>query len=87
VAKFPLPTRRQVVTGVSFDGERVELRFSISKQLYRCPACRRSIPIGTEHIVVRIKPTQEAGYHQHWHQECVRPIVRELRNITTKPVG
>jgi hypothetical protein len=80
-----LPTRRHLLTGTDFDGNSVQLEFSISKQLYRCPGCRKSIPIGSEHVFVRITEPGVGSYHQHWHRECSRALARELRDIQRRP--
>ena len=80
-----LPTRRQKLVGVDLDGNVVELSHSISKKLYRCPGCRESIPIGSDHVVLKLVPPGEEAYHQHWHRACVSSIIRELRNTTPRP--
>jgi hypothetical protein len=85
VATLDFPSRRHGITGTNLDGERVELSFSISKQLYRCPGCRGQIPIGSEHVVVRITPKAGAAFHQHWHRDCVPSLTRELRDVQRKP--
>jgi len=80
-----LPTRRQSLLGTDFDDNIVELKHTISKQLYRCPGCREPIQIGTEHVLVRIRPPDGTAYHQHWHRYCTRVIVRELRDLRARP--
>jgi hypothetical protein len=81
-----LPTRRQKIVGTDLDGNTLELIHSIAKKLYRCPGCRESIAIGAEHVLVRIAPPGEVPYHQHWHSECARAIMRELKNAARKPL-
>ena len=81
-----LPTRRQSLVGTDFDDNTVELKHTISKQLYRCPGCRGPIEIGVEHVLVRIREADGSSYHQHWHRECTRPIIRELRGLRARPV-
>jgi hypothetical protein len=76
-----LPTRRSIVTGIDHDGNRIELSHSISRKLYRCPGCRASIPIGSDHVLVRITAGAGSAYHQHWHRVCARQIVRDLKEI------
>jgi hypothetical protein len=82
-ARFP--TRRQSVIGVDLDGNMVELSFAISKKLYGCPGCGKSIPIGSEHVVVARREPEGAAYHQHWHTPCSAQVLRELRNVERKP--
>jgi len=81
-----LPTRRHSLVGTDFDDNTVELKHTISKQLYRCPGCRGPIQIGSEHVLVRIRHPDGESYHQHWHRDCTRPIVRELRGLRARPV-
>ncbi len=77
-----LPTRRRNVRGTDLDGNRAELAFAISKKLYRCPSCRSSIAIGTEHVVVRWDQPDGDRFHQHWHRDCVESeLLRNLRGI------
>ena len=80
-----LPTRRQSLIGVDFDDNTIELKHTISKQLYKCPGCRGAIPIGSEHVLVRIREAGGESYHQHWHRDCTRSIVRELRGLRARP--
>jgi hypothetical protein len=80
-----LPTRKTSLAGVDLDGNKVELSHSISKKLYRCPGCRKSIPIGSDHLLVRVTPASGGpAYHQHWHRDCTKSIVRELRGVISK---
>lgn len=76
-----LPTRRTSLGGTDLDGNDVVLSFTISRKLYRCPGCRNSIAIGTEHVLVRYAQPAGETYHQHWHFECASAVVRELRNL------
>jgi hypothetical protein len=86
VVNDQLPTRKQKLVGTDFEGNRVELIHSISKKLYRCPGCGESIPIGSEHVLIRITEPGARPYHQHWHRACTRQILRELRNVIPKPL-
>jgi hypothetical protein len=79
------PTRRQSLIGKDLDGNIAELSFAISKKLYRCPRCGKSIKIGSEHVVVRRSEPEGAEYHQHWHTPCSAQLLRELRNIESRP--
>jgi hypothetical protein len=81
-----LPTRRLSLIGTDLDDNRVELKHTISKKLYRCPGCGESISIGAEHVLVRIQQPDRSSYHQHWHRDCTRKIVRELRGLRARPV-
>jgi hypothetical protein len=79
VALADLPNRRYNLSGVDFDGNEIEMVFSISKKLYRCPGCGGSIPIGSEHVLLRITDTAGSRYHQHWHRDCVQRLKRDIR--------
>ena len=79
-----LPTRRNDVRGRDLEGRSVVLTFSISKKLYRCPGCGGSIEIGREHVIVRYP---DDGYYQHWHAECARSVLRELRGAERIPTN
>jgi hypothetical protein len=79
VALADLPNRRYNLRGIDFDGNEVEMVFSISKKLYRCPGCGGSIPIGAEHVLVRITEPERSTYHQHWHRGCVQGMKRTMR--------
>lgn len=82
-----LPTRRRNIRGRDLDGNKAELTFAISKKLYRCPSCRRSIEIGSEHVVVRWDRTDGETFHQHWHRDCVvENLVRNLRSLRAQPL-
>ncbi|MGH2699844.1 MAG: hypothetical protein ACRDJL_11705 [Actinomycetota bacterium] len=76
-----LPTRRQSLRGMDFDGNTVVLSFSISRKLYKCPGCYEYIPVGSEHVLVRCFEPDGNNFYQHWHRDCTRTIVRELRGI------
>jgi hypothetical protein len=78
-----LPTRRQSLRGVDFDGNTVVLSFSISRKLYKCPGCYEYIPVGLEHVLVRFFEPDGNTFYQHWHRDCTRTIARELRGIET----
>lgn len=78
-----LPTRRRHVIGQDLEGRNIELRLSISRKLYRCPGCGGSLEIGSEHVLVMFT---DAGYHQHWHNDCAADrVVRNLRRTRTEP--
>ncbi len=80
-----LPTRRKSIAGTDLDGNRVELRFSISQKLYRCPACGGNIDVGEEHVLALILSPER--FHQHWHESCAtRHIVRTLQSKKVIPV-
>ena len=83
-----LPSRRHSLRGVDHDGHRVVLVVSISKELYRCPGCGDSIPVGTDHVIVEHPDEGPDTYHQHWHSACAREgIVRRLRSIHPVPAS
>ncbi|MGI8708312.1 MAG: hypothetical protein ACR2LG_08940, partial [Actinomycetota bacterium] len=83
-----LPSRRHSLRGVDHDGHKVVLVASISKELYRCPGCRRSIPVGTDHVIVEFPDRGAEAFHQHWHRVCAREgIVRQLRSIHLVPAS
>jgi hypothetical protein len=84
VYETSLPSRRQSLRGVDFDDNVVVLSFSIARKLYKCPGCYEYIPIGSEHILVRYFEPDGNAFYQHWHRDCTRTIVRELRG--TEPV-
>jgi hypothetical protein len=85
VSETGLPNRKQSLRGVDFDGNVVVLSFSIARKLYKCPGCYEYIPIGSEHVLVRYFEPDGNAFYQHWHSDCTRTIVRELRE--TEPVG
>lgn len=66
-----LPTRRSSLEGQTYEGDRLRLSLSIAKSLYRCPACRESIPIGSEHVFVHYLDADPPWDHEHWHSVCV----------------
>jgi hypothetical protein len=74
-----LPSRRQSLRGVDFDANTVVLEFSIARKLYKCPGCYDYIPVGAEHVLVRYFEPDGATFYQHWHRDCTKTIVRELR--------
>ena len=76
--------RKRALAGTDLDGNLVELQLSIAKKLYRCPGCGGSIPIGSEHVLVRVREPQGAAYHQHWHRECATEIVRGMRSVVAR---
>jgi hypothetical protein len=78
-----LPTRRQSLRGIDFDGNTVVLSFSISRKLYKCPGCYEYIPVGSEHVLVRYFEPDGNTFYQHWHRDCTKTIARELRGIET----
>ena len=83
-----LPSRRHSLRGVDHDGNRVVLVASISKELYRCPGCGRSIPVGTDHVIVEFPDQGNNAFHQHWHTACAREgIVRQLRSLHPVPAS
>lgn len=73
-----LPTRRTPVRGTDLDGNEIELVVSVARKLYVCPACRGSVEIGAEHVLVRRRDVDGERYHQHWHTDCAREVAREL---------
>ena len=80
-----LPDKRHSIRGVDLDGATVWLSHSVATKLYRCPGCRQSLLIGTEHVLVRVVPVGGDARHQHWHTECARAIVlRGLRAVDTR---
>jgi hypothetical protein len=87
MALADLPNRRYNLGGIDFDGNEIEMVFSISKKLYRCPGCGRSIPIGAEHVLVRITQPTGSRYHQHWHRDCVHSLKRNLRAPQPRPAS
>ena len=83
-----LPDRRHSLRALDLDGRTVVLATSVSKELYRCPGCRESIPVGTEHVIVEYPDEESAAYHQHWHRGCSQTgIVRNLRSPHQVPVS
>lgn len=74
-----LPTRRQSLRGIDFDDNVVVLGFSIARKLYKCPGCHDYIPVGAEHVLVRYFEPDGTNFYQHWHRDCTKTIVRELR--------
>jgi hypothetical protein len=85
VSETGLPSRKQSLRGLDFDDNVVVLSFSISRKLYKCPGCYEYIPIGSEHVLVRYFEPDGNAFYQHWHRDCTRTIVRELRG--TEAVG
>jgi hypothetical protein len=82
-----LPTRSQSLRGVDFDGNTVVLSFSISRKLYKCPGCYEYIPVGSEHVLVRFFEPDGDRFYQHWHRDCTRTILRELRGTEATAPG
>jgi hypothetical protein len=80
-----LPTRRSSLTGTDLDGNKLTLAFAIARKLYRCPGCRESVNVGAEHVVVARKDVTGEGYHQHWHRDCARTLVRTLKAARSIP--
>ena len=80
-----LPSRRTSVRGVDLDGNQTTLAWAVSRQLYRCPSCRNHVPIGSEHVIVRVDPVEGPGYHQHWHRTCALTLKRNLRDLRATP--
>jgi hypothetical protein len=81
------PSRRQSIRAKDLDGNELEFVFSISKKLYRCPGCGRSIEVGREHTLVRYLGGPMGRFHQHWHAECaIEGFRREVRNVRPVPV-
>jgi hypothetical protein len=74
-----LPTRRQSLRGIDFDDNVVVLVFSIARKLYKCPGCHDYVPVGAEHVLVRYFEPGGTTFYQHWHRDCTKTIVRELR--------
>jgi len=74
-----LPTRRQSLRGIDFDENVVVLVFSIARKLYKCPGCYDYVQVGAEHVLVRYFEPDGATFYQHWHRDCTKTIVRELR--------
>jgi hypothetical protein len=66
------PTRRYSITGSDLDGNAVEISFAISRKLYACPACRKPIPIGSEHVVVQKRGPGAGEFHQHGTERAAR---------------
>ena len=74
-----MPTRRKPLRGKDLGGDGIELEVSVARKLYTCPGCRGAIEIGAEHVFLRRRPIDGSPpYHQHWHNDCVRAIAREL---------
>lgn len=77
----PMPGRRRSIRGLDANGNSVTLEFTVSKQLYRCPWCRASIEVGSEHVLAIIETPGQDPYHQHWHRDCARSeLLRTIRN-------
>ena len=83
MSETSLPSRKQSLRGVDFDDNIIVLSFSISRKLYKCPGCYEYIPIGSEHVLVRYFEPDGNTFYQHWHRDCTRTIVRELRGTET----
>jgi hypothetical protein len=79
MSETDLPSRRQSLRGVDFDDNVVVLSFSIARKLYKCPGCYEYIAVGSEHVLVRYFEPDGNTFYQHWHRDCTRTIVRELR--------
>lgn len=81
-----LPDRRMSIQGVTFEGERLRLSLSVAKKLYRCPGCRGSLAIGTDHVFVRYLDADPPYDHEHWHSGCAASkLVRNLSSSTRIP--
>ncbi len=81
-----LPTRRFDLSGTDLDGRKVRFALGLARQLYRCPGCRESLDIGAEHLFVAIEEPDGERYHQHWHTDCGRRILRDTRGIRRIPL-
>ena len=83
-----MPDRRHSLRAVDLDGRAVVLVASISKELYRCPGCGQSIPVGADHVIVEYPEEESPAYHQHWHRSCAQTgILRELRSLRKVPAS
>jgi hypothetical protein len=84
-----MPDRRHSLRAVDLDGRTVVLLASISKELYRCPGCGQSIPVGADHVILEYPDEDDSpAYHQHWHRSCAQTgIVRELRSLHKVPAS
>ena len=76
-----LPTRRKSVSGTDLDGRQLEFLLIVAKQLYRCPGCKGSIEVGSDHVLVKVMASPEGPYHQHWHSDCARGLLRQLQDV------
>lgn len=81
-----LPNRRMSVQGETFEGDRLRLSLSVAKKLYRCPGCKQSLGIGTDHVFVAYLDADPPYDHEHWHSECAASkLIRNLSNSTSIP--
>lgn len=82
-----LPTRRLSVKGVDYDGNTIVLALVVAKKLYRCPGCGGDIDVGSDHVLVRVAKPAGESYHQHWHRDCARSLLREMKGSHSRPAG
>lgn len=77
-----LPDKRWSLSGVTEEGDEAWLIRSISRKLYRCPACHGDVEIGSEHVVVQYVFRLGGTEHHHWHRRCAEELlVPELRQV------
>lgn len=82
------PSKRWSLRGYDEEGNEVLLIRNFGRKLYRCPACRGDIPIGTEHTVVQYVFPHGDTEHHHWHRRCVEELlIQDLRDIKKIPAA
>ena len=79
-----LPDRRHSLRAIDLDGRAVVLVASISKELYRCPGCGQSIPVGADHVIVEYPEEESPAYHQHWHRSCAQTGISASSDPSTR---
>ena len=81
-----LPNRRTSIQGETYEGERIRLSLSVAKKLYRCPGCKQSLEIGTDHVFVKYLDADPPYDHEHWHSGCAESkLIRNLASSSAVP--
>jgi hypothetical protein len=83
-----LPDKRWSLRGTTDEGDEAWVIRSISRKLYRCPACHGDIEIGSEHVVVQYVFRTGGTEHHHWHRRCAEELlIPDLREVRRHPVS
>lgn len=83
-----LPDKRWSLRGTTDEGDEAWVIRSISRKLYRCPACHGDIEIGSEHVVVQYVFRAGGTEHHHWHRRCAEELlIPDLRQVRRLPVS
>ena len=83
-----LPDKRWSLRGTTDEGDEAWVIRSISRKLYRCPACHGDIEIGSEHVVVQYVFRTGGTEHHHWHRRCAEELlIPDLRQVRRLPAS